>query len=109
MDTLHAVRDEVSLVKQPDYNRQPHSFSHIFAGGYAAGYYSYKWAEVLAAAAFSAFEQHGIFDAGTASQFRQSILASGGSRNTMESFSEFRGRAPSMEPLLRQAGIETRV
>ena len=62
---------------------------------------------VLAADAFSAFEQHGIFDAGTASQFRQSILASGGSRNTMESFSEFRGRAPSMEPLLRQAGIET--
>ena len=106
-EMLRAVRDEVAIIQPPAFNRFACTFSHIFGGGYAAGYYSYKWAEVLAADAFSAFEQHGIFDAGTASQFRQSILASGGSRNTMESFSEFRGRAPSMEPLLRQAGIET--
>jgi oligopeptidase A len=106
-EMLQAVRDEIAIIQPPAFNRFACTFSHIFGGGYAAGYYSYKWAEVLAADAFSAFEQHGIFDARTASQFRQSILASGGSRDTMESFREFRGRGPSLEPLLRQAGIET--
>jgi oligopeptidase A len=106
-EMLQAVRDEIAIIQPPAFNRFACTFSHIFAGGYAAGYYSYKWAEVLAADAFSAFEQHGTFDARTASQFRQSILASGGSRDTMESFREFRGRGPSLEPLLRQAGIET--
>ena len=79
----------------------------MFGGGYAAGYYSYKWAEVLAADAFSAFEEHGSFDADTAEEFRRTILASGGSRDTMDAFTEFRGRAPSLAPLLRQAGIQS--
>ena len=106
-ETLRAVRDEFAVIQPPAFNRFACTFSHVFGGGYAAGYYSYKWAEVLAADAFSAFEQHGVFDGGTARQFRQSILASGGSRDTMESFKEFRGRTPRLEPLLRQAGIET--
>jgi oligopeptidase A len=106
-DILDEVRDEVAVMRPPSFNRFACTFSHIFGGGYAAGYYSYKWAEVLAADAFSAFEQRGAFDDETASQFRQSILASGGSRDTMDLFKEFRGRAPSLEPLLRQAGIET--
>ncbi len=105
MDTLHAVRDEVSLVKQPDYNRQPHSFSHIFAGGYAAGYYSYKWAEVLAADAFAAFEESGIFDTATAERFRREILEVGGSRDFMDAYVAFRGRKPTLDALLRQCGI----
>ncbi len=104
--TLDEVRREVAVVLPPEFNRFACTFSHVFGGGYAAGYYSYKWAEVLAADAFSAFEQHGSFDDRTARSFRRSILASGGSRDTMDAFREFRGRAPSLEPLLRQAGIE---
>jgi oligopeptidase A len=103
--TLDEVREEVSLVPHPSYNRQPHSFSHIFAGGYAAGYYSYKWAEVLAADAFAAFMDAGIFDADTAARFRREILEIGGSRNFMQAYVDFRGRKPEIDALLRQSGI----
>ncbi len=83
----------------------PHSFSHIFAGAYAAGYYSYKWAEVLAADAFAAFEESGIFDAEIADRFRREILEVGGSRDFMEAYVAFRGRKPTLDALLRQSGI----
>ncbi len=103
---LDEVRNEVALVKHPAYNRLPHSFSHIFAGGYAAGYYSYKWAEVLAADAFSAFEESGIFDADTARRFRREILEVGGSRDIMDAYVAFRGRKPTLDALLRMSGID---
>jgi len=102
---LSQVRAEVGVVPVPDFNRFQCSFTHIFSGGYAAGYYSYKWAEVLAADAFAAFEENGAFDPGTADRFRRNILAVGGSRDAMASFVAFRGRPPVLEPLLRQAGI----
>ena len=105
MDVLADVRAQVALVAHPDFNRFPMSFSHIFAGGYAAGYYSYKWAEVLAADAFSAFEERGIFDAHTAASFRREILEVGGSRDIMQAFVAFRGRKPTLDALLRQSGI----
>ena len=105
LETLQEVRDEVSLLSHPDYNRLPHSFSHIFAGGYAAGYYSYKWAEVLAADAFGAFEEAGAFDRDTARRFRQEILEIGGSRDIMDAYVTFRGRKPTIDALLRQSGI----
>jgi len=105
LELLADVRDEVALVRHPDWNRFPMSFSHIFAGGYAAGYYSYKWAEVLAADAFSAFEEAGIFDKGTATRFRREILEVGGSRDIMQAFVAFRGRKPELDALLRQSGI----
>ena len=105
MQTLAQVRDEVAVVRPPAFNRFPHSFQHIFSGGYAAGYYSYKWAEVLSADAFGAFEESGIFDAATAHRFLGSILERGGSRDAMEAFVEFRGRKPELEPLLRQLGL----
>jgi oligopeptidase A len=106
LDTLAEVRDEVALVKHPEFNRLPHAFSHIFAGGYAAGYYSYKWAEVLAADAYAAFEEAGIFDAETANRFRHEILEIGGSRDIMDAYVAFRGREPTIDALLRQTGIE---
>ena len=106
MRTLAEVRDEVSLLQHPDYNRLPHAFAHIFAGGYAAGYYSYKWAEVLAADAFEAFHEAGIFDRDTAARFRREILEIGGSRDFMEAYVAFRGRKPDVDALLRQSGIE---
>ena len=105
LDVLADVRAEVCLLKHPEYNRLPHAFSHIFAGGYAAGYYSYKWAEVLAADAFSAFEEAGIFDAATARRFRSEILEVGGSRDIMDAYVAFRGRKPTIDALLRQNGI----
>jgi oligopeptidase A len=105
LETLTAVRDEVGIIPAPDYNRLPHSFSHIFAGGYAAGYYSYKWAEVLAADAFGAFEEAGVFDSETARRFRAEILEVGGSRDIMEAFVAFRGRKPEIDALLRLSGI----
>jgi len=105
IETLRKVRDDIALVQHPDYNRLPHSFSHIFAGGYAAGYYSYKWAEVLAADAFAAFEESGIFDAATAERFRREILEVGGSRDFMEAYVAFRGRKPTLDALLRRNGI----
>ncbi len=106
LQMLAEVRDEVSMLRHPDYNRLPHAFSHIFAGGYAAGYYSYKWAEVLAADAFSAFQESGIFDATTATRFRQEILEIGGSRDIMQAYVAFRGRKPTIDALLRQDGIQ---
>jgi oligopeptidase A len=105
LETLAEVRAEVAVVPTIADNRLPHSFQHIFSGGYAAGYYSYKWAEVLSADAFGAFEEHGIFDPHVADRFRHSILARGGSRDAMEAFVEFRGREPALEPLLRQLGL----
>ncbi|MEM1175387.1 MAG: M3 family metallopeptidase [Pseudomonadota bacterium] len=102
---LDDVRDEIALIAHPAYNRMPHAFGHIFAGGYAAGYYSYKWAEVLAADAFGAFEEAGIFDADTATRFRREILEIGGSRDFMQAYIAFRGREPTIDALLRQTGI----
>jgi oligopeptidase A len=93
------------VIRIPEWNRFPNSFGHIFAGGYAAGYYSYKWAEVLSADAFAAFEEAGIYDAATARRFVDNILARGGSRDALDAFVAFRGRPPSIEPLLRQHGI----
>jgi len=108
LEILAAVRRDVAVIEPPAYNRFPQSFGHIFGGGYAAGYYSYKWAEVLAADAFSAFEESGVFDRSTAERFRRAILATGGSRNALEGFIEFRGRPPHLDALLKQAGIATR-
>jgi len=105
-ELLREVREEVAVLQAPSFNRFAHSFSHIFGGGYAAGYYSYKWAEVLAADAFAAFEEHGVFDPATAAALHEQILARGGSVDAMQAFVAFRGREPSLEPLLRQAGIE---
>jgi len=105
LELLRNVRNEVSLLNHPDYNRLPHAFTHIFSGGYAAGYYSYKWAEVLAADAFSAFEESGIFDPSTAQRFRTEILEVGGSRDIMDAYVAFRGRKPTTDALLRQDGI----
>lgn len=102
---LGEVRDEVSVLRPPSFNRFPHSFSHIFAGGYAAGYYSYKWAEVLSADAFAAFEENGIFDRDTGERFLAAVLEQGGSREPMELFIEFRGREPEIDALLRHSGI----
>ena len=106
LETLADVRDAVSLIRHPQYNRMPYSFLHIFAGGYAAGYYSYKWAEVLAADAFGAFEEAGILDRETAKRFRSEILEIGGSRDIMQAYVAFRGRRPGIDALLRQSGIE---
>ncbi len=104
-ETLDSVRQRVAVVPAAPFNRMPASFAHIFAGGYAAGYYSYKWAEVLAADAFDAFEQAGVFDSATAARFLDSILARGGSLDAMEAFVRFRGRQPDVRPLLKQTGI----
>jgi oligopeptidase A len=105
MRTLEEVRERVAVVRPPAFNRFPHSFQHIFSGGYAAGYYSYKWAEVLAADAFAAFEEAGIFNPSVSRRFLSSILEQGGSRDAMEAFVEFRGRKPQIEPLLKQLGL----
>ncbi len=105
MHILDEVRAQVAVVQAPAFNRFPHSFQHIFSGGYAAGYYSYKWAEVLAADAFSAFEESGIFDHDVAHRFLSSILEQGGSRDALDAFVEFRGRKPLIEPLLKQLGL----
>ncbi len=117
---LDQVRDEVSVLRPPSWHRFPHSFSHLFAGGYGAGYYSYKWAEVLSADAFEAFEEAveraaheaheaatalGAVDSATGERFRREILAVGGMRPAAESFKAFRGRAPRMDALLRHSGM----
>ena len=105
MPILDEVRSQVAVIKAPAFNRFAHGFQHIFSGGYAAGYYSYKWAEVLAADAFSAFEEEGIFNAALSHRFLAAILEQGGSRDAMEAFVEFRGRKPQIEPLLKQLGL----
>ncbi len=102
---LDNVRKNVAVIFPPTFNRFQHSFSHIFAGGYAAGYYSYKWAEVLSADAFSKFEEHGIFDRQTGLEFLHAVLEQGGSQEPMELFKVFRGREPEINALLRHAGI----
>jgi oligopeptidase A len=104
-EILKQVRAQVAVVVPPEFNRFAHSFSHIFAGGYAAGYYSYKWAEVLSSDAFSLFEEKGIFDPETGNAFLTQILERGGSRNAMDLFVSFRGRKPNIDALLRHNGI----
>jgi oligopeptidase A len=105
MELLREVRDEVAVVVPPAWQRMPHAFGHIFAGGYAAGYYSYLWAELLSADAFSRFEEAGVFNRATGDAFRRSVLAVGGSRPALESFVEFRGREPEPDALLRSYGL----
>lgn len=102
---LDRVRAEVAVNLPPDWNRFPHQFSHIFAGGYGAGYYSYKWAEVLSADAYAAFEEAPAEVADTGARFRREVLARGGSRPAAENFRAFRGRAPRIDALLRHAGM----
>ena len=95
----------MAVVPSPAYNRFPNQFSHIFAGGYAAGYYSYKWAEVLSSDAYGAFEEAGVLNPETGARFRREVLASGGSRPALESFVAFRGRKPQIDALLRHNGM----
>jgi oligopeptidase A len=108
---MQQVRDEVAVMQPPAYNRTPHTFSHIFAGGYSAGYYSYKWAEVLSADAYAAFEEAAAgnggstLDVATGRRYRQAILEAGGSRPAMDSFKAFRGREPGLDALLRHQGM----
>ena len=105
LELLEEVRQEVAVVFPPEWHRFPHAFTHIFSGGYSAGYYSYLWAEVLSADAFSAFEEAGVFDPATGARYRREILAVGGSRPALESFIAFRGREPQPEALLRSHGL----
>ena len=105
LQLLQEVRAQVAVMLPPDYNRFPNNFSHIFAGGYAAGYYSYKWAEVLSADAYSLFEENGVLSAEVGHRFWSEILGVGGSRPALESFVAFRGREPSMDALLRHNGM----
>jgi oligopeptidase A len=106
---IDEVRDEISVFKPPAFNRFQHSFSHIFAGGYSAGYYSYKWAEVLSADAWGAFEEtaggSGVLNADTGRRYLQTVLEVGGSRPAMDSFKAFRGREPQIDALLRHQGM----
>ena len=106
---LDLVRAEVAVLQPPAFSRTAHTFSHIFAGGYAAGYYSYKWAEVLSADAYAAFEEtatpDGSHNPETGRRYREAILEAGGSRPAMESFKAFRGREPSLDALLRHQGM----
>jgi oligopeptidase A len=105
LDLLEEVRSRIAVLRPPAYNRFPNSFSHIFAGGYAAGYYSYKWAEVLSADAYSFFEENGVLNPTAGQRFRDEILAVGGSRPAAESFRAFRGREPRVDALLRHSGM----
>ena len=106
--TLNDIREKYSVLPTTAYNRFQHSFSHIFAGGYAAGYYSYKWAEVLASDAFDRFENEGIFNTTTGKQFRENILAVGGKDKALDAFINFRGREPKIDALLRHQGWTNR-
>jgi oligopeptidase A len=105
LQLLERVRRQVAVVFPPEYNRFPNNFSHIFAGGYAAGYYSYKWAEVLSADAYGLFEELGVLNPEAGERFRTEILGVGGSRPALESFVAFRGREPQMDALLRHSGM----
>ena len=106
-ETMKQVREKVAVIIPPEFNRFQHSFTHIFAGGYAAGYYSYKWAEVLSADAFSRFEDEGIFNPQTGQSFLENILERGGEVEPMALFQAFRGRKPEINALLRHSGIES--
>ena len=103
---LEEGRKSTALVTPPDYDRFPWAFGHVFSGGYAAGYYSYLWAEVLSADAFSAFEEVGIFDRETGNRFLTEVLAVGGSVDALEMFKAFRGREPRIDALLRHSGLK---
>jgi oligopeptidase A len=105
LQLIDDVRRQVAVLFPPEYNRFPNSFSHIFGGGYAAGYYSYKWAEVLSADAYSLFEENGVLNSSIGDRFREEILAAGGSRPALESFVAFRGRKPTIDALLRHNGM----
>jgi oligopeptidase A len=105
MEVLEEVRKEVSVLHPPVWQRFPHAFTHIFAGGYAAGYYSYLWAEVLSADAFEPFEAAGVLDRATGERFRKEILAMGATRPALDSFTAFRGRAPEPDALLKSYGL----
>lgn len=105
LNLIEQVRDEVAVVRPPIWNRFPNNFTHVFAGGYAAGYYSYKWAEVLSADAYSLFEELGALSFEAGERFKNEVLAKGGSRPAMESFVAFRGREPSLDALLRHSGM----
>ncbi|MGA9164994.1 MAG: M3 family metallopeptidase [Thiobacillus sp.] len=105
LDLLNEVRRETAVMLPPDYNRFPNNFSHIFAGGYGAGYYSYKWAEVLSADAYAMFEENGVLSAEVGHRFWSEILAQGGARPALESFKAFRGREPTIDALLRHNGM----
>ena len=102
---INEVREQIAVFNPPEFNRFQNSFTHIFSGGYAAGYYSYKWAEVLSSDAFSRFEEEGIFNSETGKSFLKEILQQGGSREAMELFKNFRGREPDAKALLRHSGI----
>jgi oligopeptidase A len=105
MDILGQVRDAVAVVPHSAYDRFPHGFAHIFGGGYAAGYYSYKWAEVLSSDAYAAFEEQGVLNPDLARRFRAEILEIGGTRDIAAAFRAFRGRDPDIAALLRHSGI----
>jgi oligopeptidase A len=105
LETLEKVRDAVAVVRPPKWNRFPHSFSHIFAGGYAAGYYSYKWAEVLSADIFDEFLNNGVLNKDIGTRFRKEVLSVGGSRGANESFVKFKGREPTIDALLKHNGL----
>ena len=105
LQLVDEVRRGVAVLFPPSYNRFANSFSHVFGGGYAAGYYSYKWAEVLSADAYSMFEENGVLNSSVGSRFREEILAAGGSRPALESFVAFRGRKPNIDALLRHNGM----
>jgi len=105
LQLLDALRRRIAVVVPPDYNRFPNTFSHIFAGGYAAGYYSYKWAEVLSADVYALFEEHGVLNPTIGERFWSEILGVGGSRDAIESFKAFRGREPTIDALLRHNGM----
>ena len=105
LELAETIRQRVAVVPRPDYDRSPNTFTHIFASGYAAGYYSYKWAEVLSADAFSLFEEQGALSPAAGARFRDEVLARGGSRPAMDSFMAFRGRPPQIDALLRHNGM----
>ncbi|VFS58719.1 Oligopeptidase A [Kluyvera cryocrescens] len=106
LETLAEIKKQVAVVPGPSWGRFPHAFSHIFAGGYAAGYYSYLWADVLAADAFSRFEEEGIFNRETGQSFLDNILTRGGSEEPMALFKRFRGREPQLDAMLAHYGIK---
>jgi oligopeptidase A len=105
LELLLRIRREVAVVQRPAYDRSPHTFTHIFASGYAAGYYSYKWAEVLSADAYSLFEEQGVLSPAAGARFQDEVLSRGGSRSALESFIAFRGRPPQIDALLRHNGM----